>query len=65
MINYLNYLFRCKNKTVYKEIGKLYSTSILNVYRIAHGGKIRSKKEEEIMYVLIQKGILTGIKVRN
>lgn len=56
--SFLHYLLFSRNRALYRQLAAVYGTTGWNVYRIAHGKRIRSLNESRISWELRQKGII-------
>ena len=52
------YLFCCTNRNIYDEIALKHKTTAWNVYRLAHGKKVRSLRDGSIHRELFRQGII-------
>jgi hypothetical protein len=58
LFSYLRYLFISKNRPLYQQIGKKHGTTGWEVYRIAHGKRIRTSRDNYIRKALLEHKII-------
>jgi hypothetical protein len=52
------YLFRNENRQRYADIAMKYNSTTWNVYRVAHGKRVRSMRDGGIYRELFRQGII-------
>ena len=62
--DFYNYHFKTRQKALYIELAvecKRYGISAFRIYRLAHGRKVKSSVEVEVLHKLQERGVIAKI----
>ena len=52
---------KSKNKAIYEEVATMFSVRPQRVYKLAHGKEANTRKDQQIVQVLLKKGIIKRV----
>jgi len=62
--DFISYYWGASNKKVFYELSKDTSEGAFKIYRLAKGKKAKSRREVEILRILRERGVISGIKYK-